>query len=200
MQEKNIAKKCYFKNNKDIQSFRRLQCIRNLLTATIEKSKGQFYFRISTKLMDPATIAKAYWSILKTFLNDKKIPCIPPIYHSNTSITDFKEKAQTFNNLFTKQCTLVENTSKLPTDSFKRTNNLLSIISFTKDDIAKIIKNLNPNKAHGFDMISICMLKICGDSILTPLELLFKSCIEIGKLENFTSNGKKLMLSQFIKK
>ena len=44
---------------------------------------------------------------------------------------------------------LVENTSKLPPDSFKRTNNLLSATSFTKDDITKVTKNLNPNKAHG---------------------------------------------------
>ena len=46
-------------------------------------------------------------------------------------------------------------------------------------------------KDHDFDMISIRMLKICGDSIFKPLELTFKSCI---------ANGKKLMLSQFIKK
>ena len=131
--------------------------------------------------MDPTTSPKAYWSILKTVLNNKKIPCIPPIYHNNNYITDFKEKAQIFNDFFAKQCTLVENTSKLPTDSFKRTNNLLSAISFTKDDIAKIIKNFNPNKAHGFDMISIRMLKICGESILKSLELTLKSCIESGK-------------------
>ena len=97
---------------------------------------------------------------MKTVLNNKKIPCIPPIYHNSNYITDFKEKVQIFNNVFAKQCTLVENTSKLPIDSFKRTYNLLSAISFTKDDFAKIIKNLNPNKAHGFDMISICILKI----------------------------------------
>ena len=101
--------------------------------------------------MDPTTSPKAYWSILKTVLNNKKIPCIPPIYHNNNDITDFKEKAQIFN----KQCTLVENTSKLLIDSSKTTNNLLSTI----DDIANI-KNLNPNKAHGFDMISIRMLNI----------------------------------------
>ena len=82
---------------------------------------------------------------------------------------------------FAKQCTLVENTSKLPIDSSKRTNNLLSTISFTKDDIANIIKNLNSNKAHDFDMISILMLKICGESISKPLKLIFKSCIESGK-------------------
>ena len=96
--------------------------------------------------MDPTASPKAYWSILKTFLNNKKIPCIPPIYHNNNYITDFKKKAQIFYNFFAKP---VENTSKLPTDSFKKTNNFLSTISFTKDDIAKIIKNINPNKAHG---------------------------------------------------
>ena len=65
-----------------------------------------------------------------------------------------------------------------------RTNNFLSTISFTKDDIAKIIKNLNLNKAHSFDMISIRMIKICGESILKPLELIFKSCLENGKFSN----------------
>ena len=43
------------------------------------------------------------------------------------------------------------------------------------------MKNLNPNKSHGFDMFSIHMIKICGESILKPLELIFKSCLEIGK-------------------
>ena len=128
--------------------------------------------------MDSLISPRAYWSILKTFLN-KKIPCIPPNYHNNNYITDFKEKAQIINN-FAKQYTLAGNTSKLLTDSFKRTNNLTSTISFTKNDFAKIIKNLNPNKDHGFDMISICMLKISSDSRKT-LELIFKSCIENGK-------------------
>ena len=97
LQEKNIAKKCYFQNNKDIQLFRRFQCMQNLPAATIKKSKEQFYSRISTMLMDPIISPKTYWSILKTFLNNKKIPFIPPIYHNNNYITDFKGKAQIFN-------------------------------------------------------------------------------------------------------
>ena len=109
--------------------------------------------------MDPTASMKAYWSILKTILNNKKIPCIPPIYHNNNYITDFKEKAQIFNDF-------CENTSKRSTNSIKRANNVLSTISFTKDNIEKIIKNLNPNKVHGFDIISIRMSKICCDSIL----------------------------------
>ena len=131
--------------------------------------------------MDSTTCPKTYWSISKTLLNNKKIPCIPPIYHDNNYITDFREKVHIFNDFFAKQCTLVENNSKLPTNSFKRTNTLLSTISFTKDDIAKIIENLNPNKARGFVIISIRMLKICGNSMLKPLEPIFKSCLENGK-------------------
>ena len=41
--------------------------------------------------MDPTTSLKAYWSILKTFLNNEKMPCIPPVYHNNNHITNFKE-------------------------------------------------------------------------------------------------------------
>ena len=89
---------------------------------------------------------------------------------------------------FAKQCTLVENTSKVPMDSYKRTNKLLSTISFTKDDIAKIIKNLNPNESHSFEVTSIPMLKFCGDSILKPLEVAFKSCIRCG---NFSIEWEK---------
>ena len=33
-------------------------------------------------------------------------------------------------------------------------------------------------------MISIRMLKICGESISKPLEIIFKSCIEKGQFPN----------------
>ena len=134
---------------------------------------------------------------MKTFLNNKKIHCIPPIYHNNNYITDFKTQAEIFNNFFAKQCTIVNNTSKFPTDSLKRTNNCLCTISFNKDDIAKIIKNVDPNNFHCHDMISIRMLKIYDESILKPLDLILNHA---SRVENFPSNGKKLMLPQFIKK
>ena len=41
---------------------------------------------------------------------------------------------------------------------------------FSEEDIAKIIQNSDPNKAHGHDQISIHMLKICGKTIFKPLE------------------------------
>ena len=98
---------------------------------------------------------------------------------------------------FAKQCTRVEKSSKLPIDFFKRENNLLSTILFTKDDVAKIIKNLTPKKAHGFDMISICLLKISSYSVLEPLEFVFILCIDSGK---FPIQCKKANVVQVHKK
>ena len=53
-------------------------------------------------------------------------------------------------------------------------------IRFSEYDIAKIIENLDPNKAHGHDQISICMLKICGKTICKPLECIFRECLITG--------------------
>ena len=40
-----------------------------------------------------------------------------------------------------------------------------------------MIRNLNVNKAHGHDDISIRMLKICDSVVTEPLSILFKNCI-----------------------
>ena len=51
---------------------------------------------------------------------------------------------------------------------------------FLEDDIAKIIQNLDPNKAHGHDQISIRILKLCGKTIYKPLEYIFRECLNTG--------------------
>ena len=63
----------------------------------------------------------------------------------------------------------------------KKPRQIYLCITFTCDDIATLIKNLDPNKAHDHNMISIRMLKLCGKSICKPLNLNFKSCIKQGK-------------------
>ena len=67
--------------------------------------------------------------------------------------------------------------SKLPL----QTDSTLSSRHFTKDDILRITNNLDRSKAHGHDEISIRVLKICGDSICRPLNIIFKTCLRTGK-------------------
>ena len=42
------------------------------------------------------------------------------------------------------------------------------------------LMNLYPNKAHGHDMLSIRMMKLCENSICKPLSIIFNDC------KNFT--------------
>ena len=109
----------------------------------------------------------------KNSISNRKIPAIPPLFHDNKCVTDFKEKAERFNYFFAKQCSLIKNDSKLPPRLHLLTDKYLSMVKFVNTDILKIIQNLNPNKAHGHEKISIRILKICGNSLCRPLEFIF---------------------------
>ena len=82
-------------------------------------------------------------------------------------MTDFKQ-AELFNAFFAKQCSLIKNSSKLPSHPHYLTENRLSSVSFSQDNIAKKIQNLDPSKAHGHDNVSIRMLKIWFFRLQTP--------------------------------
>ena len=73
----------------------------------IQASKQKYYCRMTNKLINTQKSSKAYWSLLNAFLNNKKIPLIPPLFHENRFLTDFKEKAELFNSFFAKQCSLI---------------------------------------------------------------------------------------------
>ena len=115
---------------------------------------------IAKKLNDPQTNAKTYWSILKTFFNGRKIPVITPLPIDGKLVSDFKEKANRFNEFFSGQCTPLDNASECPSQPIFVTNERLSSIVFDDKEIIKIIRALNINKSHGHDNISITMIKI----------------------------------------
>ena len=50
------------------------------------------------------------------------------------------------------------------------------------------IRSLDPKKAHGWDDISINMIKLCDIEIVKPLYLIYKECLDTGR---FPSSWKK---------
>ena len=114
-------------------------------------------------------------------MNDKKIPIISPLYHNGNFIIDFYQKAELFNSFFSEPCSILQNSSKLSTNLVPRTDQSLTSIKFSQDNILKIIQNLNPSKAHGRGKINISMIKICANSLCKLLEIIFESCIIKGK-------------------
>ena len=69
----------------------------------------------------------------------------------------------------------------------------LSDIYFNDDSILKMI-----NKTHGHDNISIRMVKICDKTIIKPLSIIYKNCIDTGIYSQIY--GRNLILFQFIRK
>ena len=43
------------------------------------------------------------------------------------------------------------------------------------------MKKFDPNKSHDHEMLSTRILKLCGESVYQPFNLLFKSCLETGQ-------------------
>ena len=110
---------------------------------------------------------------------------------------NFRGKAKLFNTFFAEQCSLPKNNSKLPKNLLFLTEKRLSNVQISNDNIIKIINNLDPNKAHGHDMISIRILKLRGRSLCKPLSIILKSCLS---QMNFLWNRKMQMWFQSTKK
>ena len=123
---------------------------------------------MSAKLDNLKTVPKTYWSIINKFLSNEKTPISPTILVNGELVSDFEQKANLFNNYFASQCTPIKNGSKLSNFSYK-TEKILTWFHIKNDDILPIIKNLNVDKAHGWDQLSIRMIKPCGDAITFPL-------------------------------
>ena len=109
---------------------------------------------------------------------------------------ELQGKAKLFNDFFSKQCTPIFNSSVLPTINFL-TDKRIDDIFIQSDEIIRLIRNLNPNKATGSDGISGQMLLLCDDSVVLPLKIIFQNILETStypdmwKLANITPIFKK---------
>ena len=114
-----------------------------------------------------------YW---KHFLTIKK-----SCFFWNDFIVDFQKKVEIFKEFFAKKCMVIPNPSKRLGVFIRKTDKYLWTVTFYENEIKKALRNLDPSKAHGHDMLSIRMLKICDDSLCRPLGLIFHPCFENGQ-------------------
>lgn len=98
------------------------------------------------------------------------------MFYKSRLITDFKGKAK-FYFSFLNNAPWISNNSQLPTNLRVITDKRLTTVTFAVEDFGKIIQNFDLNKVHGHDNISIPRLKISGDFICKPLELIFSKAL-----------------------
>ena len=145
----------------------------------IINAKNKYTSDLAKKNCDSNTGSKCFWTAFNTLVNKKKITNIPPILEKEKYISNFKDKAEIFNNYFALQCRPLDIESSLPPLNFLSSNQLKHI-SIDPVNIASIIKKLNSKKANGFDQISIVMLKLCPEEVSVPLSIIFNACLQKG--------------------
>ena len=177
---KNKLKECakltkkYFKGGKKDSDLVQINALSNECTKSILEAKEKYISQLSQKLIDPSTEPKTYWKIINRFVNNKKTPIIPPLLVNNKIVSNFSEKANLFNKFFASQCTPLENHGSLPPFCLKTDKSL----KISETDIFAIIKNLDLNKSHGWDNLSIRMIKLCGKSITYLFKLIIEASLQ----------------------
>ena len=90
---------------------------------------------MSSKLTKFYKNLKAYCSLLKIYLNNKKIPLISPLYHQVHFVANVK-MTELFNSSFAIQCFLIKNGSELTSHLNYKTENRLLTVNLSINDIA----------------------------------------------------------------
>ena len=104
----------YVKNGRSDVDKEELHNITKLISDAITKAKYKYLSSFGNKLNNSQTGSKSYWLILNKFLQNRKIPLIPPILSNGTFITNVHEKINLFNTFCSDQCTILNNISTLP--------------------------------------------------------------------------------------
>ena len=108
------------------------------LKKLINTTKTLYYENLSKKLNNPLLQAKTYWSILKTFYDEKNIPLIPPLLVDDKFVTDIRMEACIFTKSSAEQYTPLKNECVLPFNQIFLSQSSLRSLDFKED---KIIRN-----------------------------------------------------------
>ena len=162
------------------QDWDRVKHVRNETSKMILNAKEEYFKRLGRKLSDPNEGIKSYWSTLNRLINKKKAVNIPPLLENGLFITNVHTKATLLNDFFVEQCCAIPTGSTLP-NFLPRCISVLENVEIDRQKVSKLIRALDPSKAHGCDNIFIAMIKICDSMIVEPLCMIFEKCLTTGQ-------------------
>ena len=92
IKERSYLTKTYYKYDKRKSDIEKLIVKTNECEEIVSAAKDKYIIQICEKLNDPITAPKTYWKIINRFLNNKKIPAIPPLLVNGEIIQNFLKK------------------------------------------------------------------------------------------------------------
>ena len=176
----NRKKKAYtiYKRSKSDEDFNRYVAVKRHCEKQIRKSKRNLEISISQQAK---TNPKKFYQYIrsKKTIKDK----IGPIKDVNNElVSDCKNMTKILNTFF-QSVFIREDISSLPNiDSvpLRFSNEMLKIDEINENDIARHLKNLDPNKSTGVDLVSSRLLRECQEELILPLKLLFNKSMQEG--------------------
>ena len=140
------------------------------------------------KLVEDGTRnSKKWWTILKSFMGQSvKIEFPPIILENGDIITDDKQKADSFNEFFSRVTFVEDAYDNIPNIEplLAGNNYMLRNITVTENEVLDQLKILNTSKAYGPDEVSPKLLKEASSSIVPSLTKLFNASLIVGKFPN----------------
>ena len=120
-----------------------------------------------------------FWSYFNRLTKRSSAP--DTMEHDGTYFTNAKAKAEAFNNYFSS--VFNDNTHLpcgLPSSPF--TENSITSIVLSQEDVLSVLQNLNPTKPPGPDNLHSMILKECANEFAPSLCQIFNNSLHLGKL------------------
>ena len=145
----------------------------------IEDTKARYLEKVGKTLEHPATGVKISWSLLQSVLNKTRVPNIPPLLENDKFILDFAAKGRIFNDYCAKQCSTSDTCNLLSHHTLPIAPSLTDFFVSSEKTLS-IIRSLNPDKAHGWNDVSVRMIKLCDAALVFSLTLIFENFLLLG--------------------
>ena len=99
LKERSYLTRAYYKYGQRKSDFEKLIVKTNECKEIISDAKAKYIIQLFEKLNDPITARKTYSKIINRFLNNNKIPAIPPLLVNGEIISNFSQLSK-FSHLF----------------------------------------------------------------------------------------------------
>ena len=170
----------FAKNNIGPDNWARYRHIRNNYIQECRNAEKQYESIRLQKIRESSFSTKECWNLYKSVLNIHNKPSIPTLLDDDTPITDDKDKANVFNEFFLSNSQLDDSNTELPES--RGSDTTLDQIEITIKDVSDQISLLDITKAYGPDNISPRLLKLLGETVVSPLYKLFNMSLKNKKV------------------
>ena len=167
------------KRTNDALMWSKFKYLRNKLKIMLREERHNFMYDLALSLKNNA---KRFWTFFQRKTKTKSLP--ETIIHESQECSSPRKKANLFNKYFQSVFPVEETPAILSSQNISSTDTnfkpALSLIDFEKEKIAKMLQEVNVNKACGPDNLSSHVLKECAVELAPSLACLFKRSFNSG--------------------